>query len=382
MVAQRPIADRERHAAAATRRPDGTTVRRPDGTTVRRPDGTTARRPEGRRSAVMMDVARLAGVSHQTVSRVLNDHPSVRAQTRDRVLDAMRQLDYRPNSAARTLVTRRSQTLGLVSFETTLVGPASMLYGIEGAARRAGYFVSIASVRSLDTRSVLDAISRLREQSVEGIIAIVPQDSAVEALAQVPHDIALVGVGLGEVPDVPMVGLDNTGGAMLAVRHLLDLGHERVHHICGPRDWPEASERLAGWRETMRSTGRRAPAALTGDWSARSGHEAGRRLAADRKVTAIFCANDHMALGVLRALAEAGRPVPEEVSVVGFDDILESPYLLPPLTTVRQDFGGLGRQSLELLMEQLDSGCRTHRNVRLAPSLVVRDSSGPPPPRS
>ncbi|HET6214487.1 MAG TPA: LacI family DNA-binding transcriptional regulator [Micromonosporaceae bacterium] len=359
MVAQRPIADRERAAAA--------------------PD---AERSEARRSAVMMDVARLAGVSHQTVSRVLNDHPSVRAQTRDRVLDAMRQLDYRPNSAARTLVTRKSQTLGLVGYETTLVGPASMLYSIEGAARRAGYFVSIASVQSLDTRSVLDAINRLRDQAVEGIIAIVPQESAVEALARVPHDIALVGVGLGEASDVPMVGLDNTGGAKLAVNHLLDLGHERVHHICGPRDWPEANERLAGWREVAGAGTRRAPVALSGDWSARSGYEAGRKLAADRKVTAVFCANDHMALGALRALAEAGRPVPGDVSVVGFDDIPEAPYLIPPLTTVQQDFGGLGRRSLELLMEQVGTGGRTHRNVRLAPHLVVRNSTAPPRSRS
>jgi DNA-binding LacI/PurR family transcriptional regulator len=335
-----------------------------------------------RRSAVMMDVARLAGVSHQTVSRVLNDHPSVRAQTRDRVLDAMRQLDYRPNSAARTLVTRRSKTLGLVSFDTTLIGPASMLYGIEGAARRAGYFVSIVSVQSLDRRSVVDAISRLRDQFVEGIIALVPQESAVEALAEVPADIALVGVGLGESSDVPMVGLDNTGGAMLAVRHLVELGHERVHHVSGPRDWPEASERLDGWRVVLRQAGVRAPAPLTGDWSARAGYEAGRKLAGDRKVTAIFCANDHMAMGMLRALTEAGRRVPEEVSVVGFDDIPEAPYLLPPLTTVQQDFTGLGRRSLELLMEQLDTGARTHRKVRLAPNLVVRNSTAPPPSRS
>jgi DNA-binding LacI/PurR family transcriptional regulator len=175
-----------------------------------------------------------------------------------------------------------------------------------------------------------------------------------------------------------MVGLDNTGGAMLAVQHLLDLGHERVHHISGPRDWPEANERYAGWREVLRGGGLQFKAAQTGDWSARSGYEAGRRLAVDETVTAIFCANDHMALGALRALAEAGRSVPEEVSVVGFDDIPEAPYLLPPLTTVQQDFGGLGRRSLELLMEQLDTGARTHRKVRLAPSLVKRDSTAPP----
>jgi DNA-binding LacI/PurR family transcriptional regulator len=343
--------------------------------------GDGARPGAGRmaRTAVMMDVARLAGVSHQTVSRVLNAHPSVRAQTRDRVLEAMRELDYRPNSAARTLVTKRSQTLGLVSFDTTLIGPASMVYGIEGAARRAGYFVSIASVQSLDRRSVLDAISRLREQFVEGIVAIVPQDSAVEALAEVPPDIPLVGVGLGESTEVPMVGLDNNGGAVLAVQHLLDLGHTRVHHVSGPRDWPEAQERLSGWRDVQRAAGIRPPAPLGGDWSARSGYEAGRKLARDPKVTAIFCANDHMALGTLRALTEAGRNVPRDVSVVGFDDIPEAPYLLPPLTTVSQDFPELGRRSLELLMEQIESGARSISKLRLPPHLVTRESTAPPP---
>jgi DNA-binding LacI/PurR family transcriptional regulator len=341
--------------------------------------GGMTRRSAVSRTAVMMDVARLAGVSHQTVSRVLNDHPSVRAQTRDRVLEAMRELDYRPNSAARALVTKRSQTLGLVSFDTTLVGPASMVYGIEGAARRAGYFVSIASVQSLDRRSVLEAVSRLREQFVEGIIAIVPQDGAMAALAEVPADIPLVGVGLGEATDVPMVGLDNVAGARAAVQHLLDLGHKSVHHISGPADWPEAQERLAGWRGVLEGAGREIPDPLIGDWSARSGYEAGLRLVKNKKVSAIFCANDHMALGVIRALTEAGRRVPGDISIVGFDDIPEAPYLLPPLTTVSQDFPELGRRSLDLLMEQIDSGTRATAKLRLPPHLVARVSTAAPP---
>jgi DNA-binding LacI/PurR family transcriptional regulator len=336
------------------------------------------RRSAAPRTAVMMDVARLAGVSHQTVSRVLNDHPSVRAQTRDRVLEAVRELDYRPNSAARALVTKRSQTLGLVSFDTTLIGPASMVYGIEGAARRAGYFVSIASVQALDRRSVLDAVSRLREQFVEGIIAIVPQDAAVGALAEVPVDIPLVGVGLGELTDVPMVGLDNMAGARAAVQHLLDRGHTRVHHVSGPADWPEAQERFAGWHDVLDDAGLEIPPPLVGDWSARSGYEAGLRLVGNPSVTAIFCANDHMALGVVRALTEAGCRVPTHVSVVGFDDIPEAPYLLPPLTTVSQDFPELGRRSLDLLMEQIDSGTRVTAKLRLPPHLVVRESTAPP----
>jgi DNA-binding LacI/PurR family transcriptional regulator len=341
-------------------------------------NGIPARVPAPR-TAVMMDVARLAGVSHQTVSRVLNDHPSVRAQTRDRVLEAMRELDYRPNSAARTLVTKRSKTLGLVSFDTTLIGPSSMVYGIEGAARRAGYFVSIASVQSLDRRSVLEAIGRLREQFVEGIIAIAPQESAAEALSEVPIDIPLVGVGLHESVDVPMVGFDNFGGASLVVQHLIDQGHQRVHHITGPRDWPEAQERVAGWREVLRVAGIRAPSIMVGDWSARAGYEAGVKLARDPRVTAVFCGNDHMALGALRALAEAGRRVPRDVSVVGFDDIPEAPYLLPPLTTVAQDFSELGRTSLDLLMQQLITGTRPTEKLRLPPRLVVRESTATPP---
>jgi DNA-binding LacI/PurR family transcriptional regulator len=331
-----------------------------------------------RRTAVMMDVARLAGVSHQTVSRVLNDHPSVRAQTRDRVLEAMRELDYRPNSAARTLVTKRSKTLGLVSFDTTLIGPASMVYGIEAAARRSGYFVSIASVQSLDRKSVFDAVSRLREQFVEGIIAIVPQDAAFEALTEVPADIPLVGVGLGESSEVPLVGLDNRAGARLVVEHLLGLGHTKIHHVSGPRDWPEAQERQAGWREALEDAGLKVPVPLAGDWSARAGYEAGRRLAGNSRVTAIFCANDHMALGAIRALTEAGRRVPDDVSIAGFDDIPEAPYLLPPLTTVSQDFPELGRRSLDLLMEQIDTGIRSTAKHRLPPHLVVRNSTAPP----
>jgi DNA-binding LacI/PurR family transcriptional regulator len=296
------------------------------------------------------------------------------------VLEAMRELDYRPNSAARALVTKRSQTLGLVSFDTTLVGPASMVYGIEGAARRAGYFVSIASVQSLDRRSVLEAVSRLREQFVEGIIAIVPQDGAMAALAEVPADIPLVGVGLGEATDVPMVGLDNVAGARAAVQHLLDFGHKSVHHISGPADWPEAQERLAGWRGVLEGAGREIPDPLIGDWSARSGYEAGLKLVKSKKVSAIFCANDHMALGVIRALTEAGRRVPGDISIVGFDDVPEAAYYTPPLTTVRQDFAELGRRGVQLVLARLRGEGFSAEPVM--PQLVVRASTAPAVTRS
>ena len=332
-------------------------------------DGSAAPRPSG-----MMDVARLAGVSHQTVSRVLNHHANVRPQTRERVLEAIRELQYQPNSAARTLVTRRSNTLGILTIDSTLFGPASMVYGIEQAARAAGYFVTIASISSLTRSTVLEAVNRLREQAVEGIVAIVPKDTGVAALASIPPGIPLVGVGVGHSADVPMVGIDNTTGASLVTRHLLERGPDTVHHISGPSGWPEARERRVGWRKALAEVGAPVPKALTGDWSAWSGFQMGQRLASDPNVKAVFCANDQMALGLLRALSEVGRRVPDDVSVAGFDDIPEAPYMIPPLTTIHQDFGEVGRRSIELLLE-ITSGTRPHLQIQLTPELKVRVSS-------
>ncbi len=343
-----------------------------------RDDGARAAVGPRQRSSVMRDVATLAGVSHQTVSRVLNDHPNVRPETRERVLSAMASLNYRRNMAARTLVTRRSHTLGLIGFETTLFGPASMLYGIEQAARSAGYFVSVASIRTLDRGAVLEAVDRLCEQSVEGIVAIAPKNTVASALGQVPAGLAAVSVGGADDDSVPTVRINNSAGAVMATRHLLDLGHRTVHHISGPKDWPEARERIEGWRDTLYAAGAPVPAEHLGDWSARSGFEIGQRLANDRSVTAIFCGNDQMALGAQRALQEAGCRVPAEVSVVGFDDIPESAYFLPPLTTVRQDFAALGRRSIDLLVEQIARGDRNNGHVTLDPELVVRASSAAP----
>lgn len=328
---------------------------------------------------VMADVAKLAGVSHQTVSRVLNDHRNVRPETRSRVLAAIAALDYRPNSAARTLVTRRSQTLGVISFDTTLYGPASMLYGIEQAARSANYFVSIASLRSLDRSSLLDAVSRLRDQAVEGIVVIAPQTLVAGALEQAASGVPLVGVACGITDRVPTVGIDQRLGGALATRHLLESGHRTVHHVAGPLDWHDAVGRMEGWRETLESAGAVVPEPIAGDWSAQSGYLAGLRLAADPQVTAVFCANDHMAQGLLHALHEAGRSVPGQVSVVGFDDIPETSFFMPPLTTVRQDFGELGRLSLQLLVDWLaadGSGPAVH--VVVPPTLVVRGSARDP----
>jgi len=335
-----------------------------------------APQPDDKRPPVMADVARLAGVSHQTVSRVLNDHPNVRAHTRDRVLAAIRELAYRPNAAARTLVTRRTHTLGVITVDTMLYGPISMLYGFERAAHD-DYFVSIASLPALDRRSMLDAVDRFVGQGVEGIIAIATHDSGVDALLHVPTQVPIVALGCGTHADISSVAVDNEGGAATATRYLLGLGHRTVHHIAGPAANLDAAERVAGWQRALTEAGAPAPAVLAGDWSAASGYELGGQL--EESATAILCGNDTMALGVLRALAERGLRVPADVSVVGFDDIPEASYYTPPLTTVRQDFGEVGKQALNVLVECMSEAGASGQKSTVGTELIIRQSAAPPP---
>jgi DNA-binding LacI/PurR family transcriptional regulator len=325
----------------------------------------------------MADVARLAGVSHQTVSRVLNEHPNVRPLTRERVLAAVRELAYRPNAAARTLVTRRTHTLGVITSDTMLYGPTSMLYGFERAAHDA-YFVSVASLPALDRRSMLDAVERFLGQGIEGIIVIATVDTAVAALGHVPPEVPLVAVGCGTRASVTSVAIDNAAGAAAATRYLLGLGHKTVYHLAGPLSCLDAKERVDGWRQALREAGADEPAVLAGDWSASSGYELGGQLAADSGLTAVFCGNDTMALGIIRALTERGLRVPGDVSVVGFDDVPEAGYYLPPLSTVRQDFGELGRHALSTLIDRMSGAIPAGRRVRVAPELIVRASAAPP----
>jgi DNA-binding LacI/PurR family transcriptional regulator len=331
-----------------------------------------------RRAASMYDVARLAGVSHQTVSRVVNGSQQVREKTRDRVLAAMEQLDYRPNSVARALVTGRSRTLGVVTFDTALYGPASTLLGVERAAHAAGYFVSIVSLESLEPTEVTRAVERLKVLGVDGLVVIAPHVAATNALWTLPADLPVVAVEAGPDDGVPVVAVDQYQGARLATEHLLGLGHATVHHLAGPSDWIEAQHRTAGWRDALDAAGATGSSPLRGDWSARSGYELGRRLLDVPDVTALFVANDQMALGVLRVLYEHGREVPRDVSIVGFDDIPEAEFFTPPLTTVRQDFAEMGRRGLHLLLDEIAAGERSRTRVTVPATLIERASTAPP----
>lgn len=331
------------------------------------------------RNPAMTDVARLAGVSHQTVSRVLNDHPNVREQTRSRVRAAIAELGYRPNRAARTLVTGRSQSIGVVTQNSTLYGPASLLAAFEQAAAEAGFAVSVGSVSVLDRRSIAEAVARHLDHRVAGIMVIAPVTSANEALDDLPADVPLVAIDGDPQRSAALVTVDQVTGARDATRHLLDAGHQTVWHVSGPAEWFDSAGRIEGWREALRAAGAELPPLMPADWTAASGYRAGQMLARMPEVTAIFAANDHLALGILRAMSERGRRVPEEVSVVGFDDVPEAAYFIPPLTTVRPDFGAVARASLALLLEQIESGLPTTSRQTVAPTLVSRASVAPPP---
>ncbi len=326
----------------------------------------------------MFDVARAAGVSHQTVSRVLNDSAAVKESTRRRVNAAIDELGYRRNLAARALATHRSKTLGVICFDSTLYGPASMLYAIEHASRSAGYFVSVASESTIDSTTLPRALNRLAEQSVEGVVVIAPLSETRRALSQLRRDIPVVAVDATGGLGLPVVSVDQLDGARQVTRHMLERGVSTVWHVTGAEGWTETDARLAGWREELTDTGCAIPEPLQGNWSPASGYQAGIALARRTDVDAVFVANDQMALGLLRAFAEAGRVVPDDVLVAGFDDVPEAEFYSPPLTTVRQDFTTVGRRSVEMLIARVEDADETpidDQPVLVPAQLIVRHST-------
>jgi len=331
----------------------------------------------------MLDVARVAGVSHQTVSRVLNGHPSVRPETRERVQAAIAELGYRRNSAARALVTRRSSTIGLLTATSNRSGPVSTLVAVEEASRAAGLWVSVASLRRYDQAGVRAALDHFLDQGVEGLVVIAPVAGALEAARAVSVGVPVVvvapptwtvGAALGA--EAPLaVSVDQRGGARAVVAHLAELGHTALAHLAGPSAWVDAGERETGWREELAARGLERGQRLTGDWTAASGYAAAARL--DPATSAVFASNDQMALGLVRGLVERGVRVPEDVSVAGFDDIEVAAYALPPLTTVRQDFGALGLAAIRLLLGRL-AGEPAPSATLVPATLAVRSSTAAP----
>ncbi|HYP73807.1 MAG TPA: substrate-binding domain-containing protein [Microbacterium sp.] len=330
------------------------------------------------RSVTIFDVARLAGVSHQTVSRVLNDLPNVRPATRERVENAIRQLRYVPSQAARALVTRRSRTLGLVATGLPDYGPSSVVLAVTESARAAGYAIITANLVDSTGPSLRSAAELLIRQSVEAIVMVAAERAALDAFDGGELGVPLVAVASEDRGRAARVTVDQYEGARIAVSHLLELGHRGIRHIAGPVGSMDAEERLRGWRDRLAEAGIAAPDPERGDWSPESGFRIGTHLLRGERPTAVFVANDQMALGVLRALQTGGLRVPEDVSVVGFDDIPEAAYFTPPLTTLRQDFANLGRDAMAAVLQLLQDDHAEPMPTGRVPQLIVRASTAPP----
>ena len=329
----------------------------------------------------MFDVARHVGVSHQTVSRVINGSPNVSAATRAKVLAAIEELGYQQNLAAKALVTGRTQTLGVLSFDSTLYGPTAMLHSIQVAAREHGYRVVLNSVDEITNAAITEGLANLANSHVDGILVIGPRSAASATSLELGTRIPVVFREVLDGESFAVVDIDQRAAAKSATEHLISLGHKVIAHISGPLAWVTATRRQEGWLEALAEAGVPTGPVAEGDWSPKSGYEAAQRLLGSRTsgkgtaFTAVFCANDAMAFGAIKAIREAGLAIPQDISVVGFDDTAESEFSIPALTTVRQDFDLVGAQMLDRLLSAIESGDSAAGAASVPGQLVIRESS-------
>jgi len=320
------------------------------------------------------DVARLAGVSHQTVSRVLNDHPSIRPETKKRVQDAIDVLDYKPNLAARALVTSRSHTIGVLSATIGEFGPTSSIASIEDAARAEGYSVTTVNLPATTPEAIGDAIRQLGREQVSGIVVLAPQVRVFNVLRGMAVGLPFVSLQTASGSDGFSHSADQVSGARAVTEHLISLGHAHILHLAGPQDWIEAESRMRGYLDALREADLPTFPPIRGDWTADFGYFAGTELARRPDFTAVFAANDLMAIGLMHGFRDAGIEVPRQVSVVGFDDIPVAAHVWPPLTTVHQDFPALGRRAMHILLAQI-RGEDAPEFGAVEPQLRLRSSS-------
>jgi len=327
----------------------------------------------------MADVAAVAGVSHQTVSRVLNAPKTVRPDTRERVQSAIVQLGYRRNSSARALRTRRTRLIGVVNPGEARFGPANTTMAIEEAARVAGYATTLAVMRDSQAATVEAALEFFLSLGVDGIVVIAPITQVAAAANELAGKLPVVMVtaGLRPTSELRVVGVDQELGAYLATRHLIELGHREIVHVSGPNNWFDARSRIVGWRRALTEAGLEVPPLVRGGWDPVDGFAVARGMIDDGRVpSSVFAANDLLALGMMRAFHAEGIRVPDDVSVVGFDDTEGAGYYEPPLTTVRQPFAAVGHRAIEVLLGIIEG--ESVPSDPIAPEIVVRESSGPP----
>ncbi len=340
---------------------------------------------EHRKRITIKDVAQAAGVSTQTVSRVMNKVSYVSEETRQRVEAVVDELGYRPSTLARSLIQQRSYTLGVVTFGLKYIGPSRTLNGVADKADELGYMLLMKELDNFDINSIDDVIDSLLARQVDGIIWVAPEIGnnhswLDERLEKIPVPVLFLAMEPRE--GISSVATDNYQGAVLAVQHLLDCGRTKIGHISGPLTWWEADERKRGWRETLTKAGYEAldQHCKEGNWSSASGEQAFiQLLEAFPNLDAVFVANDQMALGVLREAHRKGIKIPEQLAVIGFDNLPESAYFYPSLTTISQDLQMLGEQSVQYIVEMIQAR-QGNQNVIarsrfIQPTLIVREST-------
>src|SRR3954447_9777065 len=331
-------------------------------------------KPDRGPTANIFDVARLAGVSHQTVSRVINDLPNVRPSTRARVEQAIAQLHYSPSPAARALVTKRTRTIGLVTPGISDHGPTSIAMHFNFAARAARYAVDSVSAPPADPKSFRAVVDGLLRQRVDAMVLVVVDVEVLELVRNLDLSIPVVISASAARRGPGIVSIDQYRGARSAVRHLAEIGHTRVLHVAGPRGATDATERVRGWRDELAEHRLEIVPPVFGDWSAASGYRLGSELDVEPGA-AVFVGNDQMSIGLFSALRERHLHVPEDVSVVGFDDIPEAGYLFPPLTTIRQDFGTLGEIIMQKVLIAIEDPDTATEDTPLPTHLILRQST-------
>ncbi|MDM4764246.1 substrate-binding domain-containing protein [Galbitalea sp. SE-J8] len=329
--------------------------------------------------AAMADVAALAGVSSQTVSRVANGATNVKEATRLRVIQAMREIGYRPNGAARALKRGSYGSVGVITFTLASYGNIRTVEAISARLADRGYSLTLINVPDRTMGSISGAYNRLADEAVDAVIVLFEARLIDQEHAEFPPGLPVVVVDSQEARRFPTLDTDQAEGAALATEHLITLGHRDILHLAGPEGSFSAERRTAAWADTMARHGLPVRPSLRGDWSAESGYAAGAEIARQLgEVTAVFAANDAMALGVMRAMHELGVGVPHDLSVVGFDNTPESSCFWPPLTTVSQDFDTLGRICVELVAEGIEDGSTPNTHHLVPTELVVRQSTAPP----
>jgi DNA-binding LacI/PurR family transcriptional regulator len=328
--------------------------------------------------ATIYDVAKLAGVSHQTVSRLLQGYDGIRPATRERVESALKELDYRPNLAARSLATSRSQRIGALVYELLEVGPSKTIQGASDAARHAGYVLDIVTLDPTDEHAVDQAFAVMRQQDLAGILAFAPMDLLTDRIQHADFSVPLLlETDVDEGAAASHTSLSDAGMDQI-VDYLVSIGHRDFFHVSGPLQWWASRNRATAYEAALARHGLESRGSFEGNWSSASGYRTGLELPLDRGVTALVAANDQMALGLVRALSERGVSVPADMSVTGFDDIPESEFFLPPLSTVRVDYEQQGRNLMNRFLALIGDRHATQDAPQRPPELVVRASTVAP----